>query len=103
MIRSQTWDFAFVTLLLAGLAYLAVDAYFGARGYDEKSDLELRRSALQAELDALETERDLLRRRTNALKGPEIDLDLLDEQLRAKLGVGREDERLLIPDERLSP
>ncbi|MEL6978718.1 MAG: septum formation initiator family protein [Pseudomonadota bacterium] len=103
MIRSQTWDFLFVTLLLAGLAYLAVDAYFGARGFDEKTDLQARKAALESELKALEAQRAMLLRRTDALKGPEIDLDLLDEQLRAKLGVGRADEQLLIPDERLSP
>lgn len=103
MIRTQTWDFTFVTLLLAGLAFLAVDAYFGARGYDEQSDLERRRAALQAEVDSLEAQRARLERRTSALKGPEIDLDLLDEQMRARLGVGREDEMLLIPDQRLSP
>ena len=37
MPRSLTWDFVFVTILVAGLAFLAVDVLFGEVGVDEKS------------------------------------------------------------------
>lgn len=95
MTRSSTLDYVFVTFLVAGLAYLAVDVFFGDVGVDEKGGLSEKREALQAEILALEAERDRLEARTKALIGPEIDRDLLDEQLRAKLGVGRSDDALL--------
>ena len=99
MPRSLTWDFIFVTVLVAGLAFVAVDVLFGEVGVDEKSGLEAQRSALQSEIRKLEAERDTLEKRTRAVIGPEIDRDLLDEQTRAKLGVGRADEVLLVePD-----
>ena len=100
MPRSLTWDFVFVTVLVAGLAFLAVDVFFGDVGVDEKSGLRAERRALQAEIRELEAERDRLEARTRALIGPEVDRDLLDEQLRAKFGVGREDDALLVPPER---
>ena len=99
MPRNLTWDFAFVTLLVAGLAFLAVDVLFGDVGVDPSGGLEAKKSALQSEIRALEAERDHLEDRTRALIGPEVDRDLLDEQMRAKLGVGRSDEVLLESDE----
>ena len=99
MPRNLTWDFVFVTLMVAGLAFLAVDVLFGDVGVDETGDLKSKKSALQAEIRTLEVERDQLEKRTRAVIGPEIDRDLLDEQMRAKLGVGRADEVLLVePD-----
>lgn len=100
MPRSLTWDFFFVTILVAALAFLAVDVLFGDVGVDETSGLKAEQRALKSEIQALEAERDRLDARTKALAGPEIDRDLLDEQLRAKLGVGRADDALLAPEEK---
>ena len=99
MPRNLTWDFAFVTLLVAGLAFLAVDVLFGEVGVDETGGLQQKKTALQAEIRKLESERDLLEKRTRAIIGPEVDRDLLDEQMRAKLGVGRSDDALLVEPE----
>ncbi|MEM9750059.1 MAG: hypothetical protein AAF869_03820 [Pseudomonadota bacterium] len=97
MPRNQFLDWVFVTVLLSGLAFLAVDVLFGDLGVDETSGLKAERRALQAEIRALEAERARLEARTKALIGPAIDRDLLDEQLRARLGVGRADDALLQP------
>lgn len=95
MARTLTWDFVFLTLLLSGLAYLAVDALWVEGGFSEESDLMRRRSALQAEIGALEGKLDKLQARTDALGGGEIDRDLFDERARARFGSGRPDEVLL--------
>ena len=46
-------------------------------------------------LAALEAERDALANKTERLSRGEIDLDLLDEQARRVLGLGRPDEIII--------
>lgn len=99
MARPLTWDFVLLTLLLTGLAYFAVNAFWMEGGFSGKAELEQRRSAAQGTVSALEARRKELEARVKALAGPEVDRDLLDEQARAKLGYGRGDDVLLAEPE----
>ena len=94
--KSFTLDLVALTLLCCGLVYSGgrVAADLAAMsGYED--DIERR----SQEVAALEAERDALADRVARLTGPVIDPELLDEQLRRALGVGRADEVLLLPPE----
>lgn len=94
--RSTTFDLTFVTLLgVLGVTF-AVDGWFGTDGGAHLDDLRTEIAREEARIAALESERDRLDAMTRGLRGPEIDMDLLDERLRAAFGVGREDEALIL-------
>lgn len=107
--KSTPWDLLFVTCMLAGLVYCAVDLAVGGSGLGRQAALRGEARALEVEIAALSAERDLLAERARRLIGHRldpatrarapiaIDLDLLDERIRDRFGVARADEVLLIP------
>ncbi|MEO1330324.1 MAG: hypothetical protein AAFW46_11730 [Pseudomonadota bacterium] len=120
--RSATLDLVFLTTLAAGLVYFSVDAWLGASGGSNRAPLRAEISEIQREIDDLTRRHEALEAKTQRLSGlpassedasgdpnaptptPEIDPELLDERLRATLGVMAEDEVLLIePGEAQTP
>ena len=96
MRRSTTLDLFFLTSLAAGLVAFAVDAYFGENGRLKMPALEADISAIKAEVAALEAEKTALSAKAAALRGPEIDPELLDERLRAVIGVADPRDVLIV-------
>ena len=98
--RSTTIDVLLLTGLLAGLVYFLVDAFIGGSSAGwRQAELVREIEAKQAELVRLEEMRDTLEDRTQRLRGPVIDLELLDERLRAVFGIGHRRDVVLIAPE----
>ena len=92
--KSFTLDLVALTVLCCGLVYSAGRTLSDLA---ETADLE-REIAQRAKIVAqLEDARDSLADRVARMTGPEIDPELLDEQMRKTLGVGRANEVLLLP------
>lgn len=85
-------------LFAAAIFYLGFQALSGERGlmayFKESRKLEL----LQAELDKTSKQRSDIEHRVRLMKSSSLDLDLIDEQSRAILGVAGEGEVLYIPE-----
>lgn len=94
--RTSTFDLVFLTVLIAGAAYFTVDAWVGPSGAASMSALQETIDGAEARNAALRAQRDALASRVESLRGPDVDVDLLDERLRATFGLGRADERLII-------
>ncbi len=98
--RSSTTDLALLTMLAAGVAYFLVDGWFGASGRAGLGALEREIRVEERKIAELETARDALKRKTEALSGPSVDADLLDETARAAFGLARSDENLILAPDR---
>lgn len=94
--RMTTLDLTLFAVFAAGLVYCAVDVVVGPSGRAQWSELRAEIRGVEGDIARLQTEKAALERKADALTGPEIDAELLDERLRAVFGVGRADERLLI-------
>jgi cell division protein FtsB len=94
-VRADRWLFLG---LLALFVYFAYHAVSGSRGL--LAVLELRReiAATQTKLDGLVTERMELEHRVERLHPESLDLELLDERVRATLGLIHEDEVIVFTD-----
>ena len=92
--KSFTLDFVAMTLLCCGLVYSAGRVSEDLTKMDVLEVEIERRAAIVAQAAA---ERNALVDRVARLTGPVIDPELLDEQVRRVLGVGRGDEALLLP------
>jgi len=75
--------------------YFIFSAVQGDHGLFRRIQLEAEVSALEAELAALAAERAVLENRTQRMSDEYLDLDLLDEQARDRLGLLRADEIVL--------
>ena len=94
--RRSGLDGVIVTLLvLAVLFYLGFAAIQGEHGLFRLFAIQAEEAALRAELDALRAERAALANKTTRLSLETLDLELLDEQARKVLALGREDEVLI--------
>jgi cell division protein FtsB len=67
-------------------AYFVWHAVNGERGLKTKEDYERKIASLQQELHDLQGERQIWQARIDLLKGTTIDQDLLDEEVRSRLG-----------------
>lgn len=88
------------TTIFFGAAFLlalsfALASIQGDYGLFRRAEIEAEIRALEAERDALEHEVAALRNRTRRLSDDWLDLDLLDERTRAVLGYVRGDEIVL--------
>lgn len=83
------------TLLFAMGAYFTFAAVQGDFGIFRRVQVEAEIDTLRAELDTLEMEVAAMRNKTRRLSDGYLDLDLLDMQARATLGLMRSDEILL--------
>lgn len=67
------------------ITYFGIQAYGGAYGLKAKQDLALQTAELQAELSQMKAERERWEHRVSLLRAGNLDPDLLDERVRAKL------------------
>lgn len=82
--------------LMASLAmYFTYASVQGDYGLFRRVQIDAEARILSAERDALQAEVDMLRNKTRRLSDGYLDLDLLDEQARAVLGLVRSDEIVL--------
>jgi cell division protein FtsB len=85
----------FAVVVIALMAYLAFAALQGEHGLFRLFQAEAQEERLRSELVALRAEREAIENKTDRLSTGSIDLDLLDEQARKTLGLGRADEVLI--------
>jgi len=91
----------FITGLLMPMGLLFVGAYFtfaavqGDYGLFRRIQIEAERDVYQAELDALQAQTAEMTLLTRRLSDDYLDLDLLDQQARERLGYMRADEVVL--------
>jgi cell division protein FtsB len=85
----------FAVVVIALMAYLTFAALQGEHGLFRLFQVEAQEKRLQAELTQLRAERAAIANKTRRLSGAGLDLDLLDEQARRTLGLGRPDEIII--------
>jgi cell division protein FtsB len=85
----------FVIVVAALIGYLAFAALQGEYGLFRLFQAEAEARGLQSELDGLRAERAALADKTRRLSTGSVDLELLDEQARRVLGLGRPDEIII--------
>lgn len=91
----------FITGLLVPMGLLFVGAYFtfaavqGDYGLFRRIQIDAERDLYQAELDALQAQTAEMTLLTRRLSDDYLDLDLLDQQARERLGYMRADEVVL--------
>ncbi|WP_298256639.1 septum formation initiator family protein [uncultured Litoreibacter sp.] len=100
MTHSRNNSFGITPLLIFSVLFL-MGAYFvfaavqGDYGIFRRVQVEAEIETLRNELDALEADVASLRNKTRRLSDGYLDLDLLDTQARATLGLMRSDEILI--------
>jgi len=77
------------------IAYFAMHAFQGESSLSALKGLEKQELTLQSEAAEVSSLRTRLAHRTSLLSGAEVDPDLLEEQVRAKLGFTHPDEVIL--------
>ncbi len=79
-------------LVVGATCFFGYAALQGDTGLVEQVRLSREKTELQAQLDALQAEREGMENLTRRLSERYLDLDLLDERARAVLGYARADE-----------
>jgi len=85
----------FAVVVIALMSYLTFAALQGEHGLFRLFRIEAQETRLEAELAGLRAERAAIENKTRRLSTDTLDLDLLDEQARRVLGLGRPDEILI--------
>ena len=85
----------FSVVMIALTCYLTFAALQGEYGLFRLFQIEAQEHRLQAELEGLRSERAEIANLTARLSSASLDLDLLDEQARRVLGLGRADEIII--------
>jgi cell division protein FtsB len=85
----------FAIVVIALMSYLTFAALQGEHGLFRLFQIEAQEKKLRAELAELRTARETIENKTERLSTDALDLDLLDEQARKTLGLGRPDEILI--------
>ncbi len=85
----------FAVVVIALMGYLTFAALQGEHGLFRLFQIEAQEKRLQLELDTLRAEREAIANKTSRLSSGTLDPDLLDEQARRTLGLGRMDEILI--------
>lgn len=93
--RAAIGDIVYLTCMCAAAMYFTFASVQGDHGLFRRVQIEAERSALTAERDALAAEVGLLENKTRRLSDAYLDLELLDQQARAILGMIRPDELVL--------
>ena len=93
--RRGMFGLAFVVIVVALMGYLSFAALQGEHGLLSLFRLEAQETRLRGELSALRAERESVANKTQRLSTDHLDLDLLDEQARRVLGLGRPDEIII--------
>lgn len=87
----------FAIAVLAMMAYLAIAALQGRHGLFSLIRAEAEEGSLRLELSELRAARASIANKAHRLSTETLDPDLLDEQARRVLGVGRGDEVIIRP------
>ena len=90
--RGGFGEMVFAGVAIALICYLAFAALQGEHGLFSLLRVEADERRLQEKLSALEAERAVLENKAERLSERALDADLLDEQARRVLGLGRPDE-----------
>jgi cell division protein FtsB len=93
--RTGVGGAVFAIAAIAMIAYLALAAFQGEHGLFNLFRIEAQEARLRSELTALQAERAAILNETRRLSVETLDLDLLDEQARKVLGLGRPDEIII--------
>jgi cell division protein FtsB len=93
--RSGIGGAIFAVAVIGLMGYLTFAALQGEHGLFRLFQIEAQEKRLRAELEALRAERAAIENKTRRLSSESLDLDLLDEQARRVLGLGRPDEILI--------
>jgi cell division protein FtsB len=94
--RSGFAGMVFAGVAIALICYLSFAALQGEHGLFSLLRTEAEEGRLKETLTSLQTERTVVENRTERLSGGHLDPDLLDEQARKVLGLGRPDE-IIVP------
>jgi cell division protein FtsB len=93
--RRGTGGAVFVTIVGALMCYLSFAALQGEHGLLSLFRIEAQEARFRNELAELRAERATISNKTRRLSTEHLDLDLLDEQAREVLGLGRPDEIMI--------
>ena len=85
----------FAIIVIALLCYLTFAALQGEHGLFSLFQVEAQENRLRTELTELRAQREDISNKTRRLSSEHLDLDLLDEQARKVLGLGRADEIII--------
>ncbi|MCH9753738.1 MAG: septum formation initiator family protein [Alphaproteobacteria bacterium] len=85
-----------ILLLLTLIFYFLYNILSGDRGILALFELSERHKILQDEVQILEEERSILQNKVSRMRSDSLDLDLLEEQARKKLGYGRKGETVYV-------
>lgn len=91
ILKRSFWSFLGFLLF----SYFTLHLVQGERGYNALKNLRAEQSAAAAEYAVLDAEKKKIRHRVELLRPPAVDEDMLDEQIRAKLGYLHPDEHML--------
>ena len=94
-LRRGNFGAVFVIIVVALMGYLSFAALQGEHGLLSLFRVEAQESRLRDELTALRAVRADISNLTGRLSSENLDLDLLDEQSRKVLGLGRPDEIMI--------
>lgn len=86
---------AFATVVIAVVCYTSLSALQGEHGLFRLFQIEAQENRLTGELALLLEQRTAIANKTQRLSAEQLDIDLLDEQARKVLGLGRADEILI--------
>jgi cell division protein FtsB len=85
----------FAVVVIALMCYLTFAALQGEHGLFRLFQVEAQETRLRAELAAVQAERAAVANKARRLSAEHLDLELLDEQARRVLGLGRPDEIII--------
>ncbi len=85
----------FAIVVIALMCYLTFAALQGEHGLFSLFQVEAQADRLEADLADLKVERALIENKTRRLSTETLDLDMLDEQARKVLGLGRTEEFII--------
>jgi cell division protein FtsB len=88
----------FAIVLVGFTGYLAYAGIQGRYGLFRLAEVEAEESRLRADLASLQAERTTVANKVHRLSSEGLDLELLDEQARKVLSLGRSDE-IMIPED----
>lgn len=92
----------FSMLLVIGILYFSYHTFSGNSGLFAFISLTQEAQATQAELETIRAERLSLEHRVNLMRSESLDLDLLDEQARKRIGYAHKKETVyLIQDNKI--